>query len=117
MRPVSFERGYIEHPAGSCLVSFGRTRVICTATVQAEVPRFLVGTGKGWLTAEYAMLPGSTAGGRKPRELLKREGNRPFREIIDLAVNQTLSRSILTSLTVFFVLLILYIFGGATLLL
>ena len=73
MRPVSFERGYIEHPAGSCLVSFGRTRVICTATVQAEVPRFLVGTGKGWLTAEYAMLPGSTSGGRKPRELLKRD--------------------------------------------
>ncbi len=47
------------------------------------------------------------------RELLKREGNRPFREIIDLAVNQTLSRSILTSLTVFFVLMVLYLFGGA----
>ncbi len=73
MRPVSFERGYIEHPAGSCLVSFGRTRVICTATVQADVPRFLVGSGGGWVTAEYAMLPGSTAGGRKPRELLKRD--------------------------------------------
>jgi ribonuclease PH len=73
MRPVSFERGYIEHPAGSCLVSFGRTRVICTATVQDEVPRFLVGSGNGWLTAEYAMLPGSTSGGRKPRELLKRD--------------------------------------------
>ncbi len=73
MRPVSFERGYVEHPAGSCLVSFGRTRVICTACVEAEVPRFLVGSGKGWLTAEYAMLPGSTAGGRKPRELLKRD--------------------------------------------
>ena len=73
MRPVSFERGYIEHPAGSCLVSFGRTRVICTASVQAEVPRFLVGSGRGWITAEYAMLPGSTAGGRKPRDGLKRD--------------------------------------------
>jgi ribonuclease PH len=74
MRPVSFERRYMEYPAGSCLASFGRTRVICTASVQAEVPRFLVGTGGGWITAEYAMLPGSTAGGRKARELLKRDG-------------------------------------------
>jgi ribonuclease PH len=74
MRPVTFERRYMEYPAGSCLASFGRTRVICTASVQAEVPRFLVGTGGGWITAEYAMLPGSTAGGRKARELLKRDG-------------------------------------------
>jgi len=73
MREVTFERGYIEHPAGSCLACFGRTRVICTASVQVEVPRFLVGSGRGWVTAEYAMLPGSTAGGRKPRDLLKRD--------------------------------------------
>jgi len=73
MRTLSFQRGYIEHPAGSCLACFGRTRVICTASVQTEVPRFLVGSGSGWVTAEYAMLPGSTAGGRKPRELLKRD--------------------------------------------
>jgi ribonuclease PH len=94
MREVTFERGYIDHPAGSCLACFGRTRVICTASVQADVPRFLVGTGRGWITAEYAMLPGSTSGGRKPRDLLKRDSRnveisrligRSLRAAVDLA--------------------------------
>ena len=74
MRPISFERNYIKHPAGSCLAVFGETKVICTATLAHEVPPFLRGTGKGWITAEYAMLPGSTGGGRKRRDGAKKDG-------------------------------------------
>ena len=60
LRPVTFERGYTRHAAGSVLVSFGDTRVLCTASAEAGVPPFLRGQGRGWLTAEYGMLPGST---------------------------------------------------------
>ncbi len=74
MRKISFERNIIKYPAGSCLVSFGDTKVICTATLAREVPSFLKNTGKGWVTAEYAMLPGSTGGGRKRRDGLKKDG-------------------------------------------
>ncbi len=59
-RPLSFERDFTERAAGSVLVSFGRTQVLCTASVEADVPRWLRGSGKGWVTAEYSMLPGST---------------------------------------------------------
>jgi len=74
MRDVTFERNYLIHPAGSCLACFGDTKVICTATLEDRVPPFLEGTGKGWLTAEYGMLPGSTGGGRKRRDGLKPDG-------------------------------------------
>ena len=74
MRPVSFQRNYIKHPAGSCLASFGETKVICTASVSTDLPPFLRNSGKGWVTAEYAMLPGSTGGGRKRRDGVKRDG-------------------------------------------
>lgn len=74
MRPVSFTRDYVSHPAGSCLVAFGETKVIVTASLEERVPPFRRDTGKGWVTAEYAMLPGSTGGGRKRRELNKRDG-------------------------------------------
>jgi ribonuclease PH len=60
-RPLSFHRDYTEFAAGSVLVSVGRTRVLCTASIDEDVPRWLRGTGKGWVTAEYSMLPGSTA--------------------------------------------------------
>ena len=59
-RPLSFERDFTEMALGSVLVSFGRTRVLCTASVEEDVPRWLRGSGKGWVTAEYSMLPGST---------------------------------------------------------
>lgn len=59
-RPVTFERDYTEMALGSVLVSFGRTRVLCTASAQPDVPRWLRGTAKGWVRAEYSMLPGST---------------------------------------------------------
>jgi ribonuclease PH len=59
-RPLSFLRDYTEMAAGSVLVGFGRTRVLCTASVEEDVPRWLKGKGRGWVTAEYSMLPGST---------------------------------------------------------
>jgi ribonuclease PH len=59
-RPLSFERDFTEMAAGSVLVSFGRTRVLCTASVENDVPRWLKGKGRGWVSAEYSMLPGST---------------------------------------------------------
>lgn len=61
LRPITIERNYLDFPAGSCLISFGRTRVVCAATVEEGVPRFLEGRGEGWVTAEYSMLPASTA--------------------------------------------------------
>ena len=60
LRTVNFERDFTVFAAGSVLVSFGRTRVLCTASVAEEVPRWLKGSGRGWVTAEYSMLPGST---------------------------------------------------------
>jgi ribonuclease PH len=60
LRPITFERDYTQMAAGSCLVMFGRTKVLCTASVEDEVPRWLRGSGKGWITAEYSMLPGSS---------------------------------------------------------
>jgi ribonuclease PH len=59
-RPISFERDFTEMSAGSVLVSFGRTRVLCTASIDEDVPRWMKGSGKGWVTAEYSMLPGSS---------------------------------------------------------
>ena len=60
IRPVSFTRNYTLHAEGSVLVEFGNTKVLCTATVESGVPRFMKGQGKGWINAEYGMLPRST---------------------------------------------------------
>ncbi len=93
MRPVSFERAYLCHPAGSCLVSFGKTKVLCTASIDFSLPPWRRDSGLGWLSAEYAMLPGST-GTRKRREHSKRDGRsieiqrligRSLRAVVDFA--------------------------------
>ncbi len=60
LRPVSIQRGYTKHAEGSVLVSFGDTRVLCTASIENKVPGFLRGKGEGWVTAEYGMLPRAT---------------------------------------------------------
>ncbi|HHY82190.1 MAG TPA: ribonuclease PH [Clostridiales bacterium] len=70
LRPIRITTEYICHAPGSVLIEFGRTKVICTATVEDKVPPFLKGTGKGWITSEYAMIPASTQV-RKPRESSK----------------------------------------------
>lgn len=95
LRPVRIERGFTEYAEGSVLVSFGRTRVLCTASVEESVPPFLKGTGQGWVTAEYGMLPRATHT-RTPREAAKgKQGGRTLeiqrligrslRAVVDLA--------------------------------
>jgi ribonuclease PH len=70
LRPTTIEPGFVRSATGSALISAGETRVICTASVQESVPRWMMGKGKGWLTAEYGMLPAST-GERKQRDVTK----------------------------------------------
>src|SRR5436309_1809331 len=70
LRPVTVEPGFVRTATGSALISMGETRVICTASVQESVPRWLAGSGRGWVTAEYGMLPAST-GERKQRDISK----------------------------------------------
>jgi ribonuclease PH len=73
MRPVTIEVDFIGSADGSCLISFGKTRVICTASVNRGVPRWREGSGEGWVTAEYGMLPASTSS-RKRRPIDKPDG-------------------------------------------
>src|SRR5438874_5971530 len=70
LRPITFERDFTDAPAGSVLTTFGNTRVLCTASIDEDVPRWRRGRGKGWVTAEYSMLPGSTSE-RTDREVAK----------------------------------------------
>jgi ribonuclease PH len=70
LRPITIEPGFMRTATGSALISCGETRVICTASIQDSVPRWLAGKGRGWLTAEYGMLPAST-GDRKQRDVSK----------------------------------------------
>jgi ribonuclease PH len=70
LREVTIEPGFMRSATGSALISMGGTRVICTASVAAEVPRWLVGEGRGWVTGEYGMLPAST-GERKQRDVAR----------------------------------------------
>ena len=93
LRPVTLTRDFIQHAEGSVLVEFGATRVICTASVEDKVPPFLRGQGKGWVTAEYGMLPRSTAS-RTPRETTRTGGRsqeiqrlvgRSLRAVVEMA--------------------------------
>jgi ribonuclease PH len=94
MRPVSLERGVSKHAEGSCLVRFGDTHVLCTASVDEKVPPWLRGGGKGWVTAEYGMLPRATsertrreasAGKQGGRTLeIQRLIGRSLRAVVDL---------------------------------
>src|SRR3954462_10213844 len=70
LRPVTIEPGFVRTATGSALISCGGTRVICTASVDESVPRWMQGQGRGWLTAEYGMLPAST-GQRKTRDITR----------------------------------------------
>ena len=93
MRPVTLERAVMKNAAGSCLVKFGDTHVLCSATIEERVSSWRKGSGKGWLTAEYAMLPASTSK-RTPRETKGRKGRsqeierligRSLRNVCDLS--------------------------------
>lgn len=93
LRPITFELGFASSAAGSVLVRAGGTVVLCTASLSSEVPPWLAGKGKGWVTAEYNMLPGSTSP-RKERDRKKVDGRtteiqrligRSLRAVVDLA--------------------------------
>lgn len=95
LRPVNIVPGFIRNTPGSVLIELGDTRVICTATVQDDVPKFLRDRGRGWITAEYGMLPGSSST-RIPREAtrgrvggrtheIQRLIGRSLRAVVDLA--------------------------------
>lgn len=94
IRPVKITKNYLLHPEGSVLIEMGNTKVICTVNIDEKVPPFLKGSGQGWITAEYSMLPGSTKG-RKFREAtkgrlegrtheIKRLIGRALRSVVDL---------------------------------
>ena len=95
MRNVRFTRGFTRHAEGSVLIEFGDTRVLCTASIESRVPPFLKGTGRGWVTAEYGMLPRSTnsrmrreatSGHQGGRTLeIQRLIGRSLRAVVDLA--------------------------------
>jgi ribonuclease PH len=70
LRPIRIERGYLRHAEGSALIEVGETRVICSATLEPGVPRWMMGGGKGWITAEYGMLP------RSSKQRITREADR-----------------------------------------
>ncbi len=94
LRPITFERDFTVSAAGSVLVSFGDTKVLCTASVDEGVPRWMKGTGKGWVTAEYSMLPGSSPErvGRERRgpkgrtQEIERLIGRSLRAVVDMTL-------------------------------
>ncbi|NPA39436.1 MAG: ribonuclease PH [Thermodesulfobacteria bacterium] len=73
LRPVKFEIDFLKNPLSSVLVEFGNTKILCTVSLDEKVPGFLKGTGTGWITAEYAFIPGATTE-RTPRETMGRKG-------------------------------------------
>lgn len=97
LRTIEILRDYTKHAAGSVLIKWGDTWVLCTASVEEKVPPFLKDTGKGWLTAEYSMLPSSTGGGRKERDIKKLKMDARSSEIQRL-IGRALRAAIDTSL-------------------
>jgi ribonuclease PH len=96
LRPVTIERNYLKHPEGSCLITVGNTKIICTASIEDKVPPFLKGSNQGWITAEYSMLPRATQvrtirevnkgkpGGRTQE--IQRLIGRSLRTVVDLSL-------------------------------
>ena len=93
IRPVNFILNFLKNPLSSVLVEFGNTKVLCTVSLDEKVPLFLKGTGTGWITAEYAFIPGATTE-RTPREIMGRKGRsmeiqrligRTLRGVVDLS--------------------------------
>jgi ribonuclease PH len=95
LRPISFERQFTKFAAGSVLTRCGNTQVLCTVSVEDGVPRFLQGSGRGWLTAEYRMLPGATPQ-RQAREVLKLSGRtQEIQRLIGRSLRSTLDFGLL----------------------
>ncbi|MCP4981152.1 MAG: ribonuclease PH [Gammaproteobacteria bacterium] len=92
LRPIRITRDYIKHADGSVLIEFGDTRVICTASIDNSVPGFLRGKGKGWVTAEYGMLPRSTGSRMRREASIGKQGGRTME--IQRLIGRTLRASI-----------------------
>jgi len=88
LRPINFQRGFTEQTPGSVLVSFGRTKVLCTVSIDDDVPRWMRGKGEGWVTAEYSMLPGSS------HERVNRESKKGKQKGRTLEIERLIGRSL-----------------------
>ncbi|MEG3435822.1 ribonuclease PH [Pannus brasiliensis CCIBt3594] len=100
LRPIRFETEYTRYSAGSVLASCGDTKVLCNVTVQEGVPKFLAGSGRGWLTAEYRMLPQATQE-RQQREFLKLSGRtQEIQRLIGRSLRSSLDFSVLGERTI-----------------
>ncbi len=100
LRVVTFERNYLKNVYGSCLVSFGDTKVLCAASIEESVPSWLKGSGKGWVTAEYAMLPASS-GKRNRRELNGQKGRtHEIQRLIGRSLRATVNLDALGEITI-----------------
>ena len=82
MRDVRFTRSYTRHAEGSVLIEFGDTKVLCNASVETRVPPFLKGSGSGWVTAEYGMLPRSTNSRMRREATQGRQGGRTWKSSV-----------------------------------
>ncbi len=102
LRPVRLNRNYIQHAEGSVLVEFGNTRVLCTASIEEGVPSFLRGRGRGWLTAEYGMLPRSTQQRMRREATLSRQSGRTMeiQRLIGRSLRAVLDLDALPELTI-----------------
>lgn len=99
LRPIEFKRGFTRFAPGSVLACFGQTQVLCTVSVQTGVPKFLEGSGQGWLTAEYRMLPSATQP-RQQRELAKLSGRtQEIQRLIGRSLRASLDLKALGELT------------------
>jgi ribonuclease PH len=88
LRAISFEPDYLENPHGSVVITQGRTKVLCTAMVEEDIPRWLRGKGKGWITAEYSLLPASTG------ERVQREASRGKQQGRTVEIQRLIGRAI-----------------------
>jgi ribonuclease PH len=102
LRPVSIQRGFTRHAEGSVLVSFGDTRVLCTASIEEKVPGFLRGKGEGWVTAEYGMLPRATHTRSGREAAIGKQGGRTqeIQRLIGRALRAVVDRAALGERTI-----------------
>jgi ribonuclease PH len=102
LRPITLQRGFTRHAEGSVLVSFGDTRVLCTASVEDKVPGFLRGKGEGWVTAEYGMLPRATHTRNAREAALGKQGGRTqeIQRLIGRALRAVVDRAALGERTI-----------------
>ncbi len=114
LRPIKMTPGYLKHPAGSVLIEMGETRVLCTASLEERVPSFLYGSGEGWVTGEYGMIPGATDT-RNPRESMRgRPSGRTLeiQRLIGRALRSIVDRSLLGDRTLWIDCEVLQADGG-----